>query len=169
MEDSQTNEGVQYMESLLRDTWWGVLSMVDGERPYAIPLNHAYVDGRILLHGALEGRKLDCIRRNPNVSYLVARQDGPVEDHGPHMGICHLDCDSVMCVGQARIVDDFAERADVLNAFTRFYKPEAAELPMQRVERCSAIEITVTQMTGRRERGRKADRFTADPGSERGA
>lgn len=152
-------EGARYMQRVLRDAAWGVLVMIDGDRPYAVPMNHAYVNGRILLHGALEGRKLDCIRRSPNVSYVVARQDAPVADDGSQHGACHLDCDSVLCVGRARIVDDLAERAAVLNEYARWYNPAAGELSAERVGRCAAIEITVTEMTARRERGRKTAMF----------
>jgi hypothetical protein len=32
---------------------------------------------------------------------------------------CHVDSDSVICYGRARLLDDLAERAAALNAFNR--------------------------------------------------
>lgn len=158
--------GVEYMQGVLRDASWGILTLVDGDRPYAVPMNHAFVDGNILLHASLEGKKLDCIRRNPNVAYVVASQEGAIADHGPSVKSCHPNCDSVLCLGRARIVEDLSERAAVLNAFRRFYQPGAADLPVQRVQGCVAIEITVDEMTARRERDRQVTRYARDLAGE---
>jgi nitroimidazol reductase NimA-like FMN-containing flavoprotein (pyridoxamine 5'-phosphate oxidase superfamily) len=146
-------EGMAEMESILRREIWGCLGLCKDGQPYVVPLNYAYVDGKILFHCAPEGLKLDCIRANPQVCFVVARQEGTVADHGGTK--CHIDCDSVICTGTARIVEDLEERAAVLNAFNRAFKPGAADLPMDRVRTCGAVEITVTKMTGRREQGHK--------------
>ena len=56
-------ESREEMEAILREINFGFLGMsVDGA-PYVVPLNHAYVDGKILFHCALEGKKLDEIYR----------------------------------------------------------------------------------------------------------
>ncbi|HUU43257.1 MAG TPA: hypothetical protein VMX57_05725, partial [Planctomycetota bacterium] len=62
---------------------------------------------------------------------------------------------SVICFGTARIIDDLDERADALNAFNRFYRPKADDVPMERVRNCGVVEITVKRMTGRHERARE--------------
>ena len=143
--------GLAEMERILREETWGCLGLCRDGKPYVVPVNYAYVDGKILFHGALEGQKLDCIRANPQVCFTAARQSGTVRDHagGPP---CHLDSDSVICCGTARIIEDLDERAKVLNAFNRAFRPGAPDLPAERVRGCSAVEITVTEMTGRRER-----------------
>jgi len=50
------------MEEILRREVWGCLGLCADVQPYVVPINYAYVDGRILFHCALEGEKLDCIR-----------------------------------------------------------------------------------------------------------
>ena len=45
--------------------------MVAGDSPYAVPLNHAYRDGRFYFHCANSGRKLDAIGRDPSVPYVI--------------------------------------------------------------------------------------------------
>ena len=44
------------------------LAMHDGEFPYVIPLNFVRQGACIYIHCALEGRKLDCIRRTLSFS-----------------------------------------------------------------------------------------------------
>ena len=143
------------MEELLRQEPWGCLGVcTEDGRPYIVPMNHAYVGGKILFHCALEGKKLDCIRANPNVCYTVARQPGTVQPH-PGGSPCHVDSDSVICMGEARIVEDLKERADVLNRFNRAFRPDAKDQSPERVAGCAAVEITIREMTGRHESAQK--------------
>jgi nitroimidazol reductase NimA-like FMN-containing flavoprotein (pyridoxamine 5'-phosphate oxidase superfamily) len=63
-----------------------------------------------------------------------------------------VDNDSVICYGTARIIEDLGERAAALNAFNRRFRPDEPDVPMERVKKCWAVEITISEMTGRRER-----------------
>ena len=141
------------MEEILRACVWGCLGLCVDGRPYVVPVNYAYEDGEILFHCALAGKKLDCIRANPEVCFTVAVQPGAVRAH-PAGRPCHVDSDSVICYGTARIVDDLAERTEVLNRFNRAFRPGAADLPPEQVAKCGAVVITIREMTGRREKNR---------------
>ena len=140
------------MEQILREEEVGYLGLADEGQPYVVPLNYAYAAGKLLFHCALTGQKLDAIRRNPHVCFTVGRQTGTVRDHTG--APCRLDSDSVICCGQARLLTDLTERAAALNAFNRRYRHAAADLPEERVEQCMAVEITIAEVTGRRERDR---------------
>ena len=147
-------ESREEIERILREEGLGYLGLsVDGQ-PYVVPLNYAYWAGRIVFHCALTGRKLDAIRGNSRVCFTVGRQLGDVHDHAESQP-CHPDSDSVVCYGQARLLDDLAEREAALNALNRRFEPEAPDLPRARVEKCMAVEIEVFEMTGRCERDRK--------------
>jgi uncharacterized protein len=146
-------ESREEMERILGEEVLGYLGVVDGDKPYVVPLNYAYSDGKIVFHCALEGVKLDAIRRNPVVCFTVARQTGTVRDHTG--APCHMDSDSVICYGRARLVEDLKEREAVLNAFNRHYRPDVADLAPERIAGCMAVEITVTEMTGRHEQDRR--------------
>ena len=142
------------MEEMLREETIGYLGLSEGGKPYVVPLNYAYVDGKILFHCALEGRKLDAIRANPEVCFAVGRQSGEVRRHAG-AAVCHPDNDSVLCFGRARILETREEKAAALNAFNRAFSPRAADLPEKDITRCGVVEIAVSEMTGRRERARK--------------
>ena len=141
------------MEAILAREAWGTLGVIVGGRPYGVPLNHAYVDGKIVFHCALEGEKLDAIRANPRVCYTVAWQSGEVREHDCRS--CHPACDSVICQGRARIVEDQQERKALLNKFNRAFRPGAKDLEMPALVRCACVEIEIEEMTGRVERNRK--------------
>ena len=152
MQSKEFLETPEEMEKLLQEETTGYLGLCADGEPYVVPLNHAYVDGKILVHCATTGKKLDYIRANPQVCYTVGRQSGVVRRHAEGKP-CHMDSDSVICYGTARIVEDLEERKAVLDAFYLHYRPDAKGLALESVAKCCAIEIQITEMTGRRERG----------------
>ena len=139
-------------EILLRETIGWLATTADG-RPYAVPLNYAYIDGKIYFHCALEGKKLDAIRANPEVCFAVGRQEGEIRRH--RGSVCHPDNESVLCFGRARVLEDYEEKAAALNAFNRAFEPKAEDLPEKAARGCGVVEIAVREMTGRREQARK--------------
>ena len=68
-----TNEEV---ENILKTSPNGTLALY-GENgyPYSVPVNFVYSDGKIYFHGAAEGYKLDCMKKDPHVSFSVIGKD----------------------------------------------------------------------------------------------
>jgi hypothetical protein len=66
--------------------------------------------------------------------------------------LCHIDSDSVICYGAASVIEDLEERKAALNAFNRRFRPDAEGISLERVRNCGAVEIRISEMTGRRER-----------------
>lgn len=149
-----------HMEAVLRSEAVGHLAMAADGEIYVVPLNYTYDDGRILFHCALEGRKLDMIRAEPSVCFEVCRQGGPPRDHQGQR--CDPPFVSVICWGRARVIEDIAERQEVLTAFQAPYStPEQTFGPItpERAAACGAVAITVTRMTGRQAKGEENARW----------
>jgi len=151
MEKIEFVESRKEMEELLRAEVIGYLGLSDNGRPYVVPLNYAYVDGRILFHGSFTGKKMDCLKANPQVCFTVAWQSPGVRRHGEG-DPCHVDSDSVICYGVARVIDEPEERKAVLDEFNYCFRPNADAISLESALKCSAVEITIAEMTGRRER-----------------
>lgn len=144
-------ESRQEMERILDEETLGFLGLSLEGQPYVVPLNYAYHDGRILFHCAWTGKKLDCLRSNAQVCFTVGRQSGVVRRHAEG-NPCHVDNDSVICYGRARIVEDLEERKRALDAFNWHFRAEAQEISLESAQKCCAVEITIVEMTGRQER-----------------
>jgi nitroimidazol reductase NimA-like FMN-containing flavoprotein (pyridoxamine 5'-phosphate oxidase superfamily) len=147
-------ESRKEMEKLLADERVGYLGMSVGDKPYVIPMTYGYAEGKIVFHCAVEGRKLELIRDNAHVCFTASRYLGEMVSH-PQGAECHVNSDSVICYGRARIIDDIEERCQVLNAFNRCLQPNAREITLEEVRHCLAVEIVVDEMTGRTERDGK--------------
>ena len=142
------------IEAMLRGENLGFLGLSRDGQPYVVPLNYAYAGGRVLIHGKLTGQRLDYLRANPQVCFTVARQAGRIFRH-PQGASCHVDNDSVVCFGRARLIEDAEERRRALNIFNRRIQPDAPDIPLRVASRCCAIEVRITEATGRQQRGLK--------------
>ena len=139
-------ESCEEMEKLLHEETIGYLGLSVEGTPYVVPLNYAYVEGRILFHCATMGKKLDYLKANPQVCFTVGRQSGEVRRHAEG-NPCHVDSDSVICYGKARIIEDPEERKEVLDTFNRSFQPDAKEISLETAVKCCAVEIQITEMT----------------------
>ncbi len=154
MQEQGFIESREEMEKMLREEDIGYLALSLDGKPYVVPLNYHYVDGKILFHCSLTGKKLDYLKANPEVCFAVGRHPGQVRDHAGG-NPCHVDSDSVICYGKARILEDLTECKAALNAFNRRFKSDAEDVSDERAVKCCAVEIRITEMTGRQERERK--------------
>ena len=68
-------------EKILERGRTGVLAVLgDDGYPYTVPINYYYTDGKIYLHCAKSGHKLDAIRSNPKVSFCVVERDDILQE-----------------------------------------------------------------------------------------
>jgi nitroimidazol reductase NimA-like FMN-containing flavoprotein (pyridoxamine 5'-phosphate oxidase superfamily) len=139
------------IEKILKQGTMGFLGMCKDGMPYVIPLTYVYVSGKIIFHCALQGKKLEYIMTNPQVCFAMGSQSGKTMRH-PQGGGCKADNDSAVCYGKARIIDDLNERCRILNTFNQLLRPGSRKVLLKEVERCHAVEITINEMTGRRQR-----------------
>lgn len=58
------------MDNLLLSQVVGRLACSDGKNPYIVPVTYAY-DGKSVIGQLVEGKKLDILRKNPNVCFEV--------------------------------------------------------------------------------------------------
>ena len=148
-------ESREEIEEILKQETIGYLGLSTDGMPYVVPLNYGYIEGKIIFHSALTGKKLDYIRANPQVCFTVGRQSGEVRRHG--MGDpCHVDSDSVICYGEARVIENVEERKVALDMFNRCYQKDAEEISLEDASECYAVEIEISEMTGRQEREQKS-------------
>jgi nitroimidazol reductase NimA-like FMN-containing flavoprotein (pyridoxamine 5'-phosphate oxidase superfamily) len=145
------------MEDILNRAEVGRMALFDGTMPYIIPLNFLYKDGIIVFHCAWEGRKLDIISMNPNCCFEVDKYMGEVSYH--YESRCHLDYDSVLAFGRARIEDNDETKVQLLQLlsekYNELYKKPLSEggkrFKLEQITECCCIIIDVFELTGRRE------------------
>ena len=94
------------LEKVLQGTQFITLAMVDDGEPYLVPLSHGYdpENGRIYIHMASAGKKLEILKKNPNVWGQA------MHDHGYHKGECSHLYVMVMFKGKVHFIEDPEEK-----------------------------------------------------------
>ncbi len=105
-------------ESILDRCTSGVLALTgDGGYPYAVPLSYVYADGAIIFHSAVEGHKVDAIRRDNRCSFCVIEQD----EIKPAEFTTYFR--SVIAFGHISILENADEKVQALRLLGRRYSP----------------------------------------------
>lgn len=128
------------------------LAMVDGQNPYVLPFNFGYEEGRIYIHCAKEGRKLDVLAANPRVAF-EAQSEASVRPSGDPEDACGWGM-RYRCVageGVARVTMDRETVRTGLSAIMRHYAGRDFDFPDRHLERTAMIVIEVRHISGKQD------------------
>lgn len=134
-------------EEILTNEPRGVLALLgDYDYPYALPMSHVYVDGKIYFHGAMKGHKMDAIKKHDRVSYCVM-DEGIENDDG-----WSYTFKSVIVFGRMRVLTDDDEKVEKLTHLGDKFFPthEQTVSEIERLlHRTAVFEITIEHISGK--------------------
>lgn len=161
----------EMLVSLLETALVGRVGVIAEGEPYIVPMNYAYERakggpfGRIIIHGADQGRLLSALAANPAICFEIDTFLATI----PHPVLCEYDTAyaSVICRGQARLLTELAERTAALRVLARKYATpaKAAALKEKTVDRfrsgtgaaTAVVEIALESITGKHYPGPEAE------------
>jgi len=136
------------LEEILQGTIICRMAMMDGDLPYIIPFNYGYKEGCLYIHSAPDGKKIDLLRKNPEVCFEV-------EDK-MEITTGELACDwstryrSVVGYGNVEILSDEAGKQQGLEVIMAQHgAPELREFNPKNINRMVILKLTITSMTGK--------------------
>ena len=139
---------LQDIEDILLHAPVVLLGLLDGDRPYVVPLDFGYADGALYVHSAQAGRKIDLLKRNPNVFFVV------YTDHtvllGPETCTSTSRFRSVMGEGRAAFLQSLDEKKRGLDIIMSKFAPGPYAYNEARLEKTAVIRIDVESMTGKK-------------------
>ena len=125
----------------------GVLALLgDYDYPYALPMSHVYVDGKIYFHGAMQGHKKEAEKKHDKVSYCVF-DEGVKNDDG-----WSYTFRSVIVFGRIRTLTDDDEKVEKLTHLGDKFFPthdETVDEINRLLDRTEVFEITIEHMSGK--------------------
>lgn len=118
----------QKIETFLVQERTGVLGIISGNFPYAVPVNYVWYNGSVYFHGMGSGKKEELLSQNPHVCFTIYKEHGTVTDPVP----CHADTAymSVMIFGKAEKVTDYEEAAAALQKVLDKFMPKYYTHPL---------------------------------------
>ena len=125
------------------------LAMCSNDIPYVVPLNFGYANGSFYFHCAKEGLKLDIIRDNNLVCFEIESDLDLRTTDEPCTWSQKFK--SVIGWGRASILEEREEKRHALLIMMNHYEKRAWEIPNEKVDTVSVIEVKVERMTAKRD------------------
>ena len=130
------------------------LAMVDNGAPYIVPLSYGYrfIDGSVLelyFHSALEGRKLDILRRNEMVCFEISYEGEPVRSEIPcNSGYYYA---SVIGFGKAVFIEgDVGEKCEALSIMHKQQSGKDVVFTSEQAKSVCVFKIVSKDFTGKK-------------------
>lgn len=123
------------------------IAMVDGDRPFLVPVFYGY-DGRALyFHSALKGSKIEILRRNPAICFEIGVEHGVIEDEKA----CDFEARHRTVIGHGRavFVADEAERVRALDLIVAKLTERRFEYPAANLAVTAVLRIDVELLKGK--------------------
>ena len=133
---------------LERGSHGGLAVLGDGGYPYAVPISYVYEDGKIYMHCAKSGHKLDAVRACEKASFCVVDQDEVVQaEFTSHYR-------SAIAFGRIREITDDAEKRRMVSLLARKYCPDLPQAEHDKaMERdwapLNMLELTIEHLTAK--------------------
>jgi nitroimidazol reductase NimA-like FMN-containing flavoprotein (pyridoxamine 5'-phosphate oxidase superfamily) len=125
------------------------LGLVDGSKPYIVPLSFGFDGTHIYFHSAREGRKINVLQKNSCVCLEFEQNIGLLKAEKPcKWGFRYL---TVICSGTVEPVRDFDEKRKALNLILRHYDPDWVDSTFteQELSPVLVFKVTLEEMTGK--------------------
>jgi nitroimidazol reductase NimA-like FMN-containing flavoprotein (pyridoxamine 5'-phosphate oxidase superfamily) len=135
------------MNAILKKAAVCRLGMVDGDKPYVVPLCFGFQDDVLYFHSALKGQKIDCIQNNPNVCFEFDLIGEPKESEEPCSWA--MNYQSVIGFGKAVFVEESDEKHKALNLIMAQYSDQQYQFPQNKVDATAIIKVEIESMTGK--------------------
>ena len=138
------------IDAVIHDAKVCRLALVDDGVPYIVPMNHGYIDGKIYVHSSMEGRKVDILRKSPDVCFQV-ETDVDAVPPAPGKPRCGFSSRYRCVVGWGRVtfVTDPDEVIAGLDAMLSKYGQGPFEYQPEVLKRTLVLRIDITSMTGK--------------------
>ena len=126
---------------------YGVMSVISPDgAPYGVPLNYYYDEEKnaLFFHCATEGRKLECISANSQVSFTVVTK---AEINEPRLTTYY---ESAMAVGIATLVTDDEAKLKYLRGLCHVLTPSASADSCKSLSHVAVVRISIESVSGKR-------------------
>lgn len=146
MDDSENRRVLTKMTS-------GVLALQvgNGGYPYAVPLSYVLHDNVLYFHSAVEGHKIEAVKRCGKASFCVIEQDQVLAEKFT------TAYRSVIVFGDVCIVQDEAERRLALKLLAEKYSPGVSQAKVNNnietgLKRVAILRFEIIHLTGKQGR-----------------
>ena len=135
------------IEEILNRAEYGTLALCDNNsKPYSVPVNFVTLDGAIYFHGSHQGRKMNAIKNNQQVSFSVVEDYSLIQSY--FSSDSGLACPatqffkSIVIDGCAVIIHEQIIKAKIMELLMKKHQPEGEYLELSDASYEKALKVT---------------------------
>ena len=135
------------IEAIIKSSVVCRLGIIDGDKPYIVPMCFGYHDRNIYLHSSLKGKKIELIQKNKNVCFEFDINSETVKADSP----CKwgMKYQSVTGFGKAVFIEDPVEKKKALSIIMNQYSHGSFHFPDTNLSGTAIIMIEIESMRGK--------------------
>ncbi len=124
------------------------LGLADQDIPFVVPVFFAYDGTSIYFHSAGAGTKIEILKRNPKVCFVVSVDQGFIESDKA----CDFEAKhrTVIGFGSANFIEDNVEKILVLDRIVALFSDRHFEYPKSNLHQTTVIRIDVHSLKGKK-------------------
>jgi uncharacterized protein len=120
------------------------IALIDQDKPYIVPLNYGYSEGKLYFHSAPSGRKIDIIRKNNKVCFEI--------EYGCEIIKSETSCQwsakyrSVIGYGTIEIITDNIHKKEGLDIIMTHYGKTNNSYDDNKMNRMVILRLTIDEI-----------------------
>ena len=139
------------IEAIIQESDYCMISISDNNSPYMVPMNFGYKDNNLYLHSSSEGRKIEILKANNQVSFgFEIKNDLVRSEKACNWG---MNYKSVIGFGYAHFIDNRIKKIEALDIIMAKYSNKDSENSFQYTEtaldQVVMIKVEITELTGK--------------------
>ncbi len=124
------------------------LGLADQNIPFVVPVFFAYDGIAVYFHSAKAGSKIEILKRNPKVCFVVSTDQGIIEsDKACDFEARHR---TVIGVGEAHFVEEESEKIQVLDKIVALFTSNRFEYPKNNLRQTAVVRIEIESMKAKK-------------------
>ena len=138
---------MEKIESIILNAKVCRLGLVDGNRPYVVPMSFGYHENALYFHTGKKGRKMEILKRNNRVCFEMDMDLEIVPAENPCKW--NMRYRSVVGYGRAVILVDPAEKIKALDVIVKHYGGPLMAYDEKRVKGLAIIKVAIDSIKGK--------------------
>ena len=124
------------------------IGLVDNDEPYVVPVSFGYERNALYFHSALEGRKVELIKKNNKICFEIDTDVEVVKGKKPCAWT--MKYRSVIGVGRAYILGNDEEKSHGLKLIMRQYTEGNFSFPKSALDSVLVVRVDIESITGKK-------------------
>ncbi|MFA4956213.1 MAG: pyridoxamine 5'-phosphate oxidase family protein [Candidatus Methanoperedens sp.] len=141
-------KNIKEIESIIGKSKVCRIALCENNSPYIVPVCFGYKDNCLYFHSANEGKKIDIIKKNNNISFEFDIYSGLLISENPCDWDIKYSC--VIGFGKAFFIHDFDEKIKALNIIIEHYSDSSYEFLKKFIDTVTIIKVEIETITGKK-------------------